>query len=173
MNIIETRLFRPIAQTIIPARTQPFNAAEFFCRPGMTKRELDVCGTFAESFNLHARPTVSSAPARSYVAMDLRENVRIEEILKELMVYPASTLEDIAALLVAQPVRHPPGFLGNIGDANIFSVEGKVVCVDRSDNDYAWVISDYVRSWSVDSYHRVRHGCRVLCPGNAVLTDMA
>jgi len=167
--LVETKFLKPVAKATVPARTKPFNVAEFYQKSN-TRTGLDVRDMFLDRFVCR---TVASAPERSYVALALKENVDDEDIHKELSEMPLSRLEDIAALIVAQPVTLS-GFLLNDGYANIFLVEGKPsevvgIYIDRCDNDFGWVISDRRHSWSVDGYRRWRHDCRVFCPGTTAL----
>mgnify|MGYP003455608088 FL=1 len=163
--LAETTFLKPVAQATVPARTKPFNAAEFY----QTGPGLYIYGTFADCLDLHAKPTVDSAPERPYVASLLKANAYDKNIRKELPETHLSTLEDIAGLIEAQP-NGKSGFLLNNGHANIFYVEGKngeVFAVNVYWN------SDY-RKWDVGGWGQGERGGwgagrQVLCPGNAAL----
>ena len=161
----ETRLLKPVAQATVPARTKPFNAAEFY----QTGTGLYVYDTFADRLDVNTRKTVDSAPERPYVASLLKANAYDKDIRKELPETHLSTLEDIAGLIEAQP-GGKSGFLLNNGYANIFYVEvknGEVFAVDvywHSD-DRKWDVCD----WWLDENGRWRADLQVLCPGNATL----
>jgi hypothetical protein len=163
--LTETRLLKPVAQATVPARTKPFNAAEFY----QTGPGLYVDDTFADRLDVNARRTVDSAPERPYVASLLKANAYDMDIRKELPETHLSTLEDIAGLIEAQP-NGKSGLLLNNGYANIFYVEGKNGEVFAVDVDWD---SGY-REWSVDGWQLGEVGdwnadFQVLCPGNAAL----
>lgn len=166
MNIItETALLKPVAQATVPARTKPFNAAEFY----QTGPGLYVYGTFADRLDVNARQTVDSAPERPYVASLLKANAYDKDIRKELPEDHLSTLEDIAGLIEAQP-NGKEGILLTNGYANIFYVEGKngevfAVFVRWFSDGRGW----RVRVWLLGERGRWFAGGRVLCPGNAAL----
>lgn len=163
--LAETRLLKPVGKSTVPARTKPFNAAEFY----QTGTGLFVYDTFAYHFDLSAKKTVDSAPERPYVASLLKANAYDTDIRKELPETYLSTLEDIAGLIEAQP-GGKSGLLLNNGYANIFYVEGKngevfAVSVNCGSGCRQWNVLDWelgeVGDWLV--------GRRVLCPGNAAL----
>ena len=163
--LAETRLLKPIGKSTVPARTKPFNAAEFY----QTGTGLYVYDTFADRLDLSARQTVDSAPERPYVASLLKANAYDKDIRKELPETHLSTLEDIAGLIEAQP-NGKSGFLLNNGYANIFYVEGKNGEVFAVGVDWFSVS----REWSVYDWELVESGDwdtddQVLCPGNAAL----
>ncbi len=163
--LAETRLLKPVAKATVPARTKPFNAAEFY----QTGLYVYVYDTFADRLDLSARQTVDSAPERPYVASLLKANAYDKDIRKELPENHLSTLEDIAGLIEAQR-SGKSGFLLNNGYANIFYVEGKngeVFAVG-----VGWV--SVSRQWLVGGWRLGEDGewCAdypVLCPGNAAL----
>lgn len=163
--LAETTLLKPVAQATVPARTKPFNAAEFY----QTGPGLYVYGTFGDRPDVNARQTVDSAPERPYVASLLKANAYDKDIRKELPEDHLSTLEDIAGLIEAQP-GGKSGFLLNNGYANIFYIEGKngeVFAVN-----VFWGSVD--RGWFVDGWELGEDGGwdadnQVLCPGNAAL----
>lgn len=163
--LAETTLLKPVAQATVPARTKPFNAAEFYQNgPG-----LYVYGTFADRLDVNARQTVDSAPERPYVASLLKANAYDKDIRKELPEDHLSTLEDIAGLIEAQP-GGKSGFLLNNGYANIFYVEGKngevfAVVVYWFSDFREW----YVLGWELDELGYWCAGHQVLCPGNTTL----
>lgn len=161
--LAETRLLKPVAQATVPARTKPFNAAEFY----QTGPGLFVFDTFAERLDLSARQTLDSAPARSYVASILKSDAYDKDIRKELPENHLSTLEDIAGFIEAQP-EGKQGFLLNDGYANIFYVAGKngevfVVVVRWLSDDREWL----VRGWGLVEGGDWDADNQVLCPGNA------
>ena len=163
--LAETRLLKPVAKATVPARTKPFNAAEFY----QTGLYVYVYDTFADRLDLSARQTVDSAPERPYVASLLKANAYDKDIRKELPENHLSTLEDIAGLIEAQR-SGKSGFLLNNGYANIVYVEGKngeVFAVG-----VGWV--SVSRQWLVGGWRLGEDGewCAdypVLCPGNAAL----
>ena len=163
--LAETRLLKPVAKATVPARTKPFNAAEFY----QTGLYVYVYDTFADRLDLSARQTVDSAPERPYVASLLKANAYDKDIRKELPENHLSTLEDIAGLIEAQR-SGKSGFLLNNGYANIFYVEGKngeVFAVG-----VGWV--SVSRQWLVGGWRLGEDGLwdadsPVLCPGNAAL----
>ena len=163
--LAETRLLKPVAKATVPARTKPFNAAEFY----QTGLYVYVYDTFADRLDLSARQTVDSAPERPYVASLLKANAYDKDIRKELPENHLSTLEDIAGLIEAQR-SGKSGFLLNNGYANIFYVEGKngeVFAVG-----VGWV--SVSRQWLVGGWRLGEDGewdadSQVLCPGNAAL----
>ncbi len=161
----ETKLLKPIAQVIVPARTKPFDAAAFY----RTGPGLRVYDTFADHLDLSARKTVDSAPARPYVASLLKANAYDKDIRKELPKRHLSTLEAIAGLIEAQP-NDKSGFLLSNGYANIFYVESK--------NDEVFAVGVYWRSayrewlvggWRFGEWGFWCAGHQFLCPGNAAL----
>lgn len=163
--LTETRLLKPVATSIVPARTKPFNAAEFY----QTGTGLYVYDTFLDHLDLKARKTVDSTPERPYVASLLKTDVYDRDIRKELPESHLSTLGDIAGLIEAQP-NGKSGFLLNNGRANIFYVAGKngevfAVDVDWDSDAREW----YVFDWELDGSGRWDADDQVLCPGNAVL----
>ncbi|MBI2439005.1 MAG: hypothetical protein HYV45_00135 [Candidatus Moranbacteria bacterium] len=163
--LTETRLLKPVAQATVPARTKPFNVAEFY----QTGPGLYVYDTFADRLDLHARQAVDSAPERPYVASLLKANAYDKDIRKELPETHLSTLEDIAGLIEAQP-NGKSGFLLNNGYANIFYVEGKngeVFAVDVywGSDDREWDVG----GWELDEDGHWDADFQVLCPGNAAL----
>lgn len=163
--LAETTLLKPVAQATVPARTKPFNAAEFY----QTGPGLYVYDTFADRLDLGARQTVDSAPERPYVASLLKANAYDTDIRKELPDTHLSTLEDIAGLIEAQR-SGKSGFLLNNGWANIFYVEGKngevfAVGVNWLSDDRKWDVYD----WGLDERGYWFAVSQVLCPGNAAL----
>lgn len=163
--LAETKLFKPVAQATVPARTKPFNAAAFY----QSGTGLYVYGTFADRLDLSAKRTVDSAPERPYVASLLIANAYDKDIRKELPETHLSTPEDIAGLIEAQP-GGKSGFLLNNGYANIFYVEGKngevfTMVVDWCSVDREWDVS----GWKLGERGYWLAGYRVLCPGNAAL----
>lgn len=163
--LAETTLLKPVAQATVPARTKPFNAAEFY----QTGTGLYVYDTFADRLDLSARQTVDSTPERPYVASLLKANAYDTDIRKELPEIHLSTLEDIAGLIEAQP-NGKSGLLLNNGWANIFYVEGKnseifAVRVFWFSDDREWD----VRDWKLGESGGWLADDQVLCPGNAVL----
>lgn len=163
--LTETRLLKPVATSIVPARTKPFNAATFY----RTGTGLYIYNTFSERLNLSARQTVDSAPERPYVASLLKANAYDTDIRKKLPETHLSTLEDIAGLIEAQP-NGKSGFLLNNGYMNIFYVEGKngvvfAVFVFWYSVRRRW----YVHGWILVEYGCWRAGYQVICPGNASL----
>ena len=164
-QLTETRLLKPVAQATVPARTKPFVASEFY----QTGAGLYIHDTFADRLDIHARQTVDSTPACPYVASLLKANAYDRDIREELPETHLSTLEDIAALIEAQP-GGKSGFLLNNGYANIFYVAGKngeifTVSVGWDFNDREWNVIDWelgeLGYWDADG--------QVLCPGNAAL----
>ncbi|MEI9966688.1 MAG: hypothetical protein WDN67_03585 [Candidatus Moraniibacteriota bacterium] len=161
----ETVLFKPVGQATVPARTKPFNAAEFY----RTGPGLYVYDTFANRLDVNARQTVASASERPYAASLLKANAYDKDIRKELPETHLSTLEDIAGLIEAQP-GGKSGFLLNNGYANIFYVEGKngevfAVFVYWLSDDRGWLVD----AWQLDEDGDWNGGGQVLCPGNAAL----
>jgi hypothetical protein len=162
--LVETNLLKPVAQATVPARTKPFNAAEFY----QIGTGLYVYNTFADRLDLKARQAVDSAPKRPYVASLLKANAYDRDIRKELPKAHLSTPEDIAGLIEAQP-NGKSGFL-LLNGANIFymaKVDGKVfaAAVHWDSDDREW----YVSGWKLDEDGEWHAGAQVLCPGNAVL----
>ncbi len=164
-QLAETRLLKPVGKSTVPARTKPFNAAAFY----QTGTGLYIHDTFADRLDIHARQTVDSTPACPYVASLLKANAYDRDIREELPENHLSTLEDIAALIEAQPGGQS-GLLLNNGYANIFYVEGKngeifTVSVGWDFNDRQWFVDDWglgeLGDWLADR--------QVLCPGNAAL----
>ena len=163
--LAETTLLKPVAQATVPARTKPFNAAEFY----QTGPGLYVYDTFADRLDLRARKTVGSAPERPYVASLLQENAYDTGIRKELPEIHLSTLEDIAGLIEAQP-NGKSGLLLSNGYANIFYIEGCngevfAVRVHWNSDDRMWDVID----WRLDEGGDWLADNQVLCPGNASL----
>lgn len=163
--LAETRLLKPVGTSTVPARTKPFNAAEFY----QTGPGRYVYDTFADRFDLSARKTVDSAPERPYVASLLKAKAYDGDIRKELPGTHLSTLEDIAGLIEAQP-GGKSGFLFSNGYTNIFYVDGKngevfAVRVRWYSDNRKWSVSD----WKLDEDGRWDTGNQVLFPGNAVL----
>ena len=161
----ETKLLKPVAIATVPARTKFFNAEMFY----QTGPGLYVWGTFEDRLDLRARQIVSSAPERSYVASLLKANAYDRDIRKELPENHLSRLEDIAALIEAQP-DGKSGILFTNGYTNIFYVEGKdgevfAVGVRWGSDGRAWRVS----AWRLDEVGDWLAGFPVLCPGNAVL----
>ena len=159
------RLLRPVAQTVVSARTNPFNAAEFY----RTRTGLYVCDTFATHLNLRARKIVDSAPERPYVALLLKENAYDDDIRKELPENHLSTLEDIAGFIETQS-RGKPGLLHNNFWMNIFYVEGKnsevfVAGVRWDPICCRWLVDD----WELNKNGRWPAGRQIICPGTIVL----
>ena len=164
--LAETTLLKPVTKATVPARTKPFNAAEFYQTGGPG---LYVYDTFADRLDVNARQTVDSAPERPYVASLLKVNAYDTGIRKELPEIHLSTLEDIAGFIEAQP-GGKSGLLLNNGYANIFYVEGRngevfAVLVDWFSDDRKWGVS----GWELGGRSSWRAGNRVLCPGNASL----
>ena len=163
--LVETKFLKPVAKATVPARTKPFNAAEFY----QTSTGLYVYDTFADRLDLSVRQMVDSASVRPYVASLLKASAYDTDIRKELPDTHLSTLEDIAGLIEAQ-LNGKSGFLLNNGCANIFYVEGKngevfVVGVGW-DSDYRkWRVYD----WKLDEDGDWDADNQVLCPGNAAL----
>lgn len=163
--LTETRLLKPVAQAIIPARTRSFNASEFY----RTSPGLYVDDTFADRLDLKVMQTVDSAPERPYVASLLKANAYEKDIRKELPETHLSTFEDIAYFIEVQS-NGQSGLLLNNGHSNIFYVEGKegVVFVVS----VLW-LSDYsewfVHVWSLDEFGYWGADSHVLCPGTVAL----
>ena len=162
-QLVETDFLKPVARAIAPARTKPFNAAEFY----RTGTGLYVYEIFADRLDLNARQTVDSAPERPYVSLLLKVNGYDKDICKELPETHLSTLEDTAGLIEAQP-GGKSGFLLNNGCANIFYVEGKnsgvfAVGVGWSSGAREWNVDD----WRIDASGEWAADRHVLCPGNA------
>jgi len=164
--LAETRLLiKPVGKSTVPARTKPFNAAEFY----QTGTGLYVYDTFADRLDLNTRKTVDSAPERPYVASLLKANAYDNDIRKELPETHLSTLEDIAGLIEAQP-GGKSGFLLSNGYANVFYVEGKngevfAVSVTWDSDNREWFVFD----WELGESGKWFAGLQVLCPGNAAL----
>ncbi len=163
--LAETTLLKPVAQATVPARTKPFNAAQFY----QTGPGLYVYDTFTDRLDVNARQTVDSAPEHPYVASLLKANAYDTGIRKELPEIHLSTLEDIAGLIEAQP-NGKSGLLLNNGYVNIFYVEG------RNGEVFAVGVYRYsvYRKWGVCDWKLVEYGAwvaddQVLCPGNASL----
>lgn len=163
--LAETRLLKPVAKAIVPARTKPWSAVAFY----QTGTGLYVYDTFADRFDLGARKTVDSALERPYVASLLKANAYDTDIRKELPETHLSTLEDIASLIGAQRSGQS-GLLLNNGYANIFYVEGKngevfAVLVRWYSGNRRWLVRDLKLDecgcWDADD--------QVLCPGNTAL----
>ena len=164
--LTETSLLKPVTKATVPARTKPFNAAEFYqIGPG-----LYVYDTFTDRLDVNARQTVDSAPERPYVALLLKVSAYDTDIRKELPEIHLSTLEDIAGLIEAQP-NGKSGLLLSNGYANIFYIEGRngevfAVSVVWSSDDYReWNVVD----WQLDEIGSWLADYQVLCPGNASL----
>ena len=167
MNLVtETRLLKPVAKATVPARTKSFNVAEFY----QDRTGLCVFHTLKDRFDLGAKKTVDSTPERPYVASLLKAYACDRDIRKELPETHLSTLEDIAALIEAQP-RAQPGLLLNNGKPNIFYIEGK--------NNEVFAMSIFgrpcYRCWHIsvrqikEDVGRRRRDSQVLYPGNAEL----
>ncbi len=164
--LTETQLLKPVAHATVPARTKPFNAAEFYQVSGI---DLYVHDTFADRLDLSARKTADSASERPFVALLLKTKSYDKDILKELPKDHLSTLDDIAGFVEAQYNRES-GFLLNNGYLNLFYVEGKnnevVVCPYW---DFKYRRRWCVREFLPDTVPGWNAGYRVFCPGNTVL----
>lgn len=161
--LVETKLLKPIANVIIPARTKSFSVAVFYQFTG-----LHLSDTFLDRFGLNARQrNVDPTPERPYVALLLKANAYNQDIRLELPKTHLSRHEDIAGLIEAQP-SGKSGFLLTNGWGNIVYVEGEKGVVDVS-----WCSASrrwHVRDLELD--HRFGYwpaGCQVICPGTAVL----
>lgn len=160
--ITETTLLKPVAQATVPARTKPFNAAAFY----QTGTGLHIFDTFRERFNLGL---AQLAPSQPYVASLLKANAYDKDIRKELPETHLSTLEDIAALIVAQP-GGKLGLLLHGGHANIFYVKGcngevLAVNVNSYTDRYRWCVI----SWRQGENGKWNVGDQILCPGVAII----
>lgn len=175
--LVETALFKPVSQLIVPARTKLFDAAEFY----QTGAGLIVHPTFAEHFDLSIKQPVLALPKEiPYVASYLKGSAYDTDIRSELPETHLSTLADIAALIEAQ-TGGKSGFLLSRGwptRPNIFYVEGKKGIVfavsvrwvygsrGSSDKNFpGWAIFSSELDWN----GRREADDQVLCPGNAAL----
>jgi hypothetical protein len=167
-TLVETELLKPVTQTIVPTRTKPFNAAEFY----QTGPGLYVSRTFADRLDMSVRQSMVPAHSglgRPYVASLLKANAYDKDIREELPKEHLSTFEDIAGLIEAQP-GGSPGFLLNNGYANICYFEDKngevfAVGVAWDSAHREW----HVHDWKLDELGYWFADCQVLCPGNAAL----
>lgn len=159
LMLTETRLLRPIATVIVPARNKPFNAAELY-QDGAGRY---IYETFAKSLDLEAKQTMVSAPERPYVALLLKANASDTDIQKELPEEHLSILEDIAWLIEAQSDGQS-GFLLSNGYVNIFYALGKIAVGVRWHSGL-WCVD----IWGLDERGSWFADCQVLCPGTAAL----
>lgn len=145
----ETRLLKPVAQSIVQARTRPFNAEAFY----QAGKELHVDKTFADRLDLRGRPTVYSAPERRYVAWRIKKSFTTQALWQELSkTICLSRLEDIAALITVQPFWKF-GLLLTNSRANLCFVLGKnrriyTVVISRDNPDYP----GFRRGWRLSSW---------------------
>ena len=166
--VTETRLLKPVAQATVPARTKPFNLADFYCyNPGFWMYDA-----FYDTLDLSNWKVVGSTPERSYVALCLKADAYDSDIRKELPETHLSTLEDIAYLIKAQPGGK--GFLLLNGANNYFFVRSKngtvfVVLIRWRTVSRKWVIN----GWRVEKrYPALWYGPgrrRIFCPGTAII----
>jgi len=163
--LVETSLYKPVGSTIVPARTEPFKASDFYwTRSGLY---LGDGSNFEDSLDLDK--IVDSAPERPYVALLLKMNVYNKEIRKELAENHLSAPEDIAALIKAQPAGKF-GFLLSNRRLNIFFVRGKygeifVMRVEWSSCYHEWILG----LSKLDQFGYLDAGRQIICPGTAVL----
>lgn len=167
MNVLtETRLLKPIAKMIIPARTKPFNAAEFY----QNSARVVISDDLADCLDLSARTTTDSIPERSYVALLFKDDASDLAIRAELPEAHLSTLEDIAVFIEAQP-NGESGFLINDGCVTLFFVEGKNGAVCRV--PVFW--ERMLHWWRIETWKFVlpedEGGAiyQVVCPGDAAI----
>ncbi|MEI7749555.1 MAG: hypothetical protein WCJ25_00970 [Candidatus Moraniibacteriota bacterium] len=173
----ESNLLKPVSCATVPKRTESFTAERWY----QGRKGLYVSGSFAYCFDLRARKLVTSAPERLYVASLLKANAYDRDIRKELPENHLSTLEDIAALIEAQP-DGKSGILLTNGYMNIFYVEGKngkvfAVSAYWCTDVRAWRVDDWMLDMFCDGNWNADHfgdwnwyaGHQVLCPSNAVL----
>lgn len=163
VGFTETALLRPVATQIVPARTKSFDPKRFY----QNRKGLDVWDTFVDRLDLRSRKAVASTPERTYVSLELKQNVYDRDIRAELPEHHLSMLEDIAALIKAQ-WGGKEGILLNNGRANIFYVEGKngevfAVNVNWNADDREWNVND----WRLDENGEWNAGNQVLCPSHA------
>jgi hypothetical protein len=68
--LVETKFLKPVATATTKARTNPFDASEFF----QNRLGLYVCDLFRERLDIENCKPVPSAPKRPYVALLLKAN---------------------------------------------------------------------------------------------------
>lgn len=156
---LETKFLRPVAQAIIPARTESFDVKEFF--DGANRNPFCY---FAFDPDLRAMMgVVGPTPERSYVAFSLKEDTRDRYIL-EPSDENLSTLEDIAGLILEHRSLVQPVFVSDVHAENIFYVKGK------SGRIFTVTIKQQSHGWSVISHNFDQMGIwfagdRVFRPG--------
>ncbi|HWQ60219.1 MAG TPA: hypothetical protein VN420_03655 [Candidatus Fimivivens sp.] len=169
----ETDFLRPVAMLTFPARTEPFNANEWY----RNRKGLCVRSTLMDHFDLDiVETTLWPSLKRIYVAFELKEEANSAIIQAELLgqrLQRFLTLEDIATLIDAQ-------WSGSIGilqtqtsnNYNFSYVKGKdaeefVVTAywhDNNDNRREWEVGDRRPRTSVPW----GVGTRFICSGNVV-----
>lgn len=178
----ETELLKPVATTIIPARTEPFDSDEFYSEGRSISfyqkhsvhkhRKVDI-GTSKELWDdlvLHS-DTLNQAPERSYVSAKLKQKARDSRICRDLPEEYLSKVEDVAYFVDSQS-WHTKGILLTDGSRNIFYVvnkEGKIftlmIVALYIFGNRQW----YFRFWDFDFHDPWILTDQVLIPGTAVL----
>lgn len=163
--LTETELLKPVAQAIVPARTGPFNLAEFY----QTRDGLYIHETLSYLFDLATEETINSALERPYVALLLKTAASSKKICEKLPENHLSTLRDIAYFIETQP-DGKLGFLFNNDYSKILFVKNEnneVLCVhvnwcdDPTSDEEKWII------WACPEYNDEPHpiGSQIICPG--------
>lgn len=177
--LTETESLKPVRVAIIPARTKPFGAKEFYSNGN---DRLQISTTFADNLLIREWQMPLVAHDRPYVALRLKKRALTKEVRMELPHDHLSTLEDMGFFLQAQRSRGRGFLLGEFSPwdgprVNIFLVEGKgdlifavkVTAVsgyaDYWSGDGWWEITETVLS--DDDTWRWNEGCSFVCPGTA------
>ena len=168
-TFVVTELYKPVATTIIPARTEPFDVSAF-CQ---SSSGFFVSRSLRKRLGLASGSMAVSVPERPYVALKLWANV-YEDIRQFLPDEHLSTFEDIALLTKAQ-LSGQWGFLSNDGSANIAYLKGlrdKVFRVavfwdppDGGRSDGGWFADD----WGIEKVDLLSCEDQVIVPGYASL----
>lgn len=158
---IETELFKPLAVATLPARTKPFDVAEFFRRSSHS-----VTDGF-RWFLGHSPSSVANtpAPARSYTVLQLKQELTTEAVCQLLPEERFVAIEDFAAFIESRSdVLNDTG----PGYANLFFVRRpdggeRLFPVERCISRSAWAVCTamFGETWNPND--------RIICPGTAVL----
>lgn len=166
----ETKLLKPVAKAIVPARTEPFDEPAFY----RTDIGRDIRRMFSDYIEFGSKEMAGPAPERSYVALLIKRDTYCRCIYDELPVVCFSTIEDIVALTAMQP-NGESGFLLNNGWGNIFFLEDKNV--KNKDGAFFYIVVYWfsgIRGWSIGDpesvrFHGLAAGVQFVCPGNVTL----
>jgi hypothetical protein len=153
----ETDLLRPVETFDTSGEDDVLDEDAFF---QSRKRKIWVAPSFREKFGRTFRK--SRASNRKHVACELKRNANDTAIRADLPGRHPSTLGDIARLIKRDAFSKDCAYVAYVEDENkqVFAVNVYWVAEDRE-----WFVS----AWWLDVFGDWFAGCRVLCPGNAVL----